>query len=1061
MTARPQVSKSSDLRTLFASLLLALSLCGIPAAGQEQAEVIISAEKSAGSLALVSAGSCAPLCVSPGNWPGVMRALTDLQNDLSRVTGTMPELITCKKVPGADVIIIAGTIGKSALVDRLVRKRRIDVSDIAGKWESYLIEAIDRPFPGVRKAIVIAGSDKRGTIYGIYEISRQIGVSPWHWWADVPVRKSDELYMNPGRYVAGEPSVKYRGIFLNDEYPALTRWVSFRYGDVTPSADPPIPPGVANYGSEFYSRIFELLLRLKANYLWPAMWNNAFNEDDPRNAALADEYGIVMGTSHQEPMIRAQKEWDRRYKNTLGYWSWSDHADTLVKFWRDGIRRNRDFESIVTIGLRGADDTEMGPGGPAANIARLEKIVDVQRNIIAEEINPDVTQAPQMWCLYKEVQDYYQAGMRVPDDVTLLWAEDNWGNVRRLPTGEERKRSGGAGVYYHFDYHGGPRSYQWINTSPIPKIWDQMSLAGQYGADRIWIVNVGHFRGYEIPIEYFLSLAWDTEAFSSDAMSEWTSQWAASVFGPDFAPEIADIISRYTMYNGRRKPELLRPDTYSLVNYNEAESIVEEYKSLSDRAEAIGHQMPEEMKDAYFHLVLFPVKACALVNELYVTAGKNTLYAAQGRSMASAMADRTEELFRTDTALMGYYNRVYAEGRWKHFMDQAHLGYIAWNDPPENSLRHIRLQRPAVPATAAPTVAVEGSKAAWPLITTDTTTQTTPLLPPFDVFNKQTRYFEIFNRGTDPFEYSVEAGKPWIIISKTSGTITDQQRVEVSVNWDELTHGLNEGYVTVTAAGGETQIGITAFRPVTPDPATVEGFVEADGYVSMEAASYTSRHDTEERYWEWIEDYGRTHSGMRATAATDAPPAVPGKDSPVLEYKMYLFSTGEFETVLHMAPSLNFLPDRDFQIGISVDDGDPQLLTVVPKEFNAENGNREWEETVRNSTRYVSDKINITEPGYHILKVWMIDPGMVLEKIVVNTGGLRPSYLGPPESHSVQSSVGSPQPAVISRQLEAPTAEEDQSRIRQLADRDGNSVILNIINHLTARPQDCMTEIRS
>ncbi|MDF1559674.1 MAG: glycosyl hydrolase 115 family protein [Bacteroidales bacterium] len=1067
MTARPQVSKTSDLRTLFASLLLALSLCGIPAAGQEQAEVIISAEKSAGSLALVSAGSCAPLCVSPGDWPGVMRALTDLQNDLSRVTGTMPELITGKKVSGADVIIIAGTIGKSALVDRLVRKRRIDVSDIAGKWESYLIEAIDRPFPGVRKAIVIAGSDRRGTIYGIYEISRQIGVSPWHWWADVPVRKSDELYLNPGRYVAGEPSVKYRGIFLNDEYPALTRWVSFRYGDVKPSDDPPIPPGVANYGSEFYSRIFELLLRLKANYLWPAMWNNAFNEDDPRNAALADDYGIVMGTSHQEPMIRAQKEWDRRYKNTLGYWSWSDHADTLVKFWRDGIRRNRDFESIVTIGLRGADDTEMGPGGPAANIARLEKIVDVQRNIIAEEINPDVTRVPQMWCLYKEVQDYYYEGMRVPDDVTLLWAEDNWGNVRRLPTADERRRNGSAGVYYHFDYHGGPRSYQWINTSPIPKIWDQMSLARQYGADRIWIVNVGHFRGYEVPIEYFLSLAWDTEAFSSDAMSEWTSQWAASVFGPDYAPEIADIISRYTRYNGRRKPELLRPDTYSLVNYNEAERIVEEYKSLSDRAEAIGQQLPEEMKDAYFHLVLFPVKACALVNELYVTAGKNTLYAAQGRSMTSAMADRTEELFRADTALMGYYNRVYAEGRWKHFMDQAHLGYVAWNDPPVNSLRHIRLARPDIPAAATPAVAVEGSQAAWPVtapenstkatpealktgsttqgspgeVTAGSTDQTSPasceapLLPQFDLFNKQTRYFEIFNRGNIPFDYTVTTGNPWITLSHTSGRVTDQQRVTVSVDWpmltgmlkaasssvegSGLTGGLHEGTVTVSAAGGEIKIVVPAFCPTLPDPADLKGFVEGEGYVSMEAASYTSRHDTEERNWEWIEDYGRTHSGMRATAVTDAPPAQPGKDAPWLEYRIYLFSSGDFETTLYMAPSLNFLPDRDFRIGLSVDDGEPQPLTVVPKEFNAENGNREWEETVRNSTRYVSGKITITEPGYHILKVWMIDPGMVLEKIVVNTGGLRPSYLGPPESHFGQSAVLSRPPAPRLRWLEA------------------------------------------
>jgi len=374
---------------------------------------------------------------------------------------------------------------------------------------------------------------------------------------------------------------------------------------------------------------------------------------------------------------------------------------------------------------------------------------------------------------------------------------------------------------------------------------------------------------------------------------------------------------------------------------------------------------------------------------------------------------------------MGYYNRVYAGGRWKHFMDQAHLGYIAWNDPPENSLRHIKLERPEVPAGALPAVAVEGSAEAWP------GSEAAPRLPAFDVFNRQTRYFEIFNRGTNSFEYTATADKPWIIPGSSRGRIRDQHRITVTVDWEALSRVRNDGTapaeqpapfhirndgtataeqaalsqgiylgsVTVRAEGNEIKIGVTAFYPASPDLSTVEGFVEADGYVSMEAASFTGRHDSGERRWERIEDYGRTSSGMRASAFTDAPPAVPGKDSPALEYRMYLFSTGEFETVLHMAPSLNFLPDRDFRIGLSVDDGEPQLITVVPSQFNAENFNREWEETVRNSARYVKGKITVTEPGYHTLMVWMIDPGMVLEKIVVNTGGLKPSYLGPPESY--------------------------------------------------------------
>ena len=401
-------------------------------------------------------------------------------------------------------------------------------------------------------------------------------------------------------------------------------------------------------------------------------------------------------------------------KKRLGSWNYAKNPDVLETFWREGIRRNKDYESIITIGLRGANDTEMAPGGPEANMALLEKIVGVQRKIIAEEINPDVTKVPQLWCLYKEVQDFYNAGMRVPDDVTLLWAEDNWGNVRRLPTAEERKRSGGAGVYYHFDYHGGPRSYQWLNTSPIPKIWDQMSLAEQYGADRIWIVNVGHFKGYEFPLEYFMSLAWDTNRWTSDNTDEFTRRWAEREFGPAYAKDIADIIAKYTKYNGRRKPELLAPDTYSLVNYQEAENVVEDFKAITAKAEEIYGKLPAAKRDAFYELVLFPTKASALVNELYLAAGKNALYARQGRASANDLAAETRALFQADTNLMDYFNQTFANGKWNHFMDQSHLGYTTWRDPPQNNLDAIKLTEIEVPETAAMGVAVEGSEAAWP-----------------------------------------------------------------------------------------------------------------------------------------------------------------------------------------------------------------------------------------------------------------------------------------------------------------------------------------------------------
>jgi len=944
-----------------------------------------------GSFTISGQGNSAPLLISSKEWPGVLRAFNDLRTDIGKVTSLTPGIFT-DKIPESKEIIIAGTLGKSDLIDQLVLKKKIDISAISGKWESFLIRIVKRPFPGVKRAFIIAGSDKRGTIFGIYEVSRQIGISPWYWWADVPVSHKNTLYALNINYVQGPPSVKYRGIFLNDEAPDLTNWIRARYGDVTTSDNPPIPRGVANYGREFYTKLFELLLRLKANYLWPAMWNNAFNEDDPQNPELADEYGIVMGNSHQEPMLRAQKEWDRRYQKTIGSWNYAKNPDILETFWREGIRRNREFESIITIGLRGANDTPMAPGGPEANKALLEKIVEVQRKIISEEMNRDVTKVPQLWCLYKEVQDYYNAGMRVPDDVTLLWAEDNWGNVRRLPTPEERKRSGGAGIYYHFDYHGGPRSYQWINTNPVAKIWDQMTLAKQYGADRIWIVNVGHFKGYEFPVEYFLDLGWNSDKLTNDNINDYTIYWASREFGSDNAHDIAEIVTLYTKYNGRRKPELLSPFTYSLLNYNEAEKVVADYKCITVKAEEIYNKLPPEKRDAFYQLVLFPVKASSIVNELYLAAGKNDLYSRQGRASTNDMADQVRSLFRSDTSLMGYFNRVFANGRWNHFMDQSHLGYISWADPPVNSLRAIKLIEIKVPDEAVLGITPEGSEKVWP------GEDSRCRLPEFDVFNRQSHYIDVYNKGNLPFAFSASSTVPWIKINKTSGNVIKDERLLISVDWDKVPEGRSEGIIRVTGASKEVNIGTTAFRPAELTPESLEGFIEANGYVSAEAEHFRRKTDAVNKKWIRIEEYGHTLSAMRAVAPENAQPADPGKDSPCLEYRVYLFSTGEFEVTSVFSPTLNFMPGRGLQYAISFDDQQPVTITLVPENYNAQNRNTDWERSVSDNARLSKTKLNISTAGYHTLKIWMVDPGVVLQKIYIDTGGVKPSYLGPPES---------------------------------------------------------------
>ena len=722
------------------------------------------------------------------------------------------------------------------------------------------------------------------------------------------------------------------------------------------------------------------------------MWNNAFNEDDPENPKLADEYGIVMGTSHQEPMLRAQKEWDRRYLKTVGTWNYSKNPSVLENFWREGLNRNKNFESIITIGLRGANDTEMAPGGPAANKTLLEKIVDVQRKMIAEVTKQDVTKIPQLWCLYKEVQDYYKAGMRVPDDVTLLWAEDNWGNVRRLPTAEERKRTGGSGIYYHFDYHGGPRSYQWINTNPIPKIWDQMSLAKQYGADQIWIVNAGHFKGYELPLDYFLSLAWNSSKLTSENISDYTKSWAELQFGSKWSSRIAEIISRYSRFNGRRKPELLEPGTYSLLNYNEAENIVKEYNALTDSARVIYNELPDSKRNAFYQLVLFPVKASAIVNELYVTAGKNDLYSRQGRAATNEMAAKTRELFKADTVLMGFFNRSFADGKWNHFMDQAHLGYVSWADPPVNNLNAIKLKEIIIPQPSKIGISIEGNDAVWP------GNDKQAVLPDFDVFNKQTHYFDIFNKGKSLFDYTIETSGEWIKVSETSGKIETEKRIKISVDWEKTRTGKSLGTIKVISTGTSTLIEIKAFKPSELTPDTLKGFAEGEGVVSIEAEHFSSNIPAGTRKWIRIQDYGHTLSGMRATGPTDVPAAEPGTSSPQLEYRMYLFSTGKFDITSIFSPALNFIEGKGQKVAVSFDDEVPQIITLVPENYSAQNGNRDWEKTVRDNSRKVTSTHSINNPGYHTLKIWMIDPGPVLEKIIVNTGGLKPSYLGPPES---------------------------------------------------------------
>ena len=584
----------------------------------------------------------------------VQRAAASLATDFEQVTGTRPASSDNPK-------ILIGTVGTNKQIDLWVKQGLLP--NLKGKTEKFIIKTIG-------EQLVIAGSDKRGTVYGIYELSRQIGVSPWYFWADVPIEKHADIYIKKGEYTDGEPAVRYRGLFLNDEAPCLTTWVKNTFG--------------TDFGDHrFYEKVFELILRLKGNYLWPAMWGWAFYADDPENLKTADAMGIMMGTSHHEPMARNHQEYARNRKG-WGAWNYATNKQNLDRFFREGIERMNGTDDIVTIGMRGDGDEAMGNG---TDTKLLESIIDNQRRIIKEVTKRPAKETPQIWALYKEVQDYYDAGLRVPDDVTVLLCDDNWGNVRRLPTAEEQKRKGGWGLYYHVDYVGAPRNTKWINVTPIQNMWEQLQLAYNGGIRQLWILNVGDLKPMEYPIQLFMDMAWNPTKYTVDCSAsplgssknllDHTRDFCAESFGCDQACEAASILNLVSKYNGRITAEMLDAKTYTT---DEFAQVVAEYQALEARALRQFITLKPECRDAYRQLILFPVQAMGNIYEMYYAQAMNHELAAAGDPDANCWAERCRQAFKRDSLLCLQYNKEIAGGKWDGMMIQKHISYKDWND---------------------------------------------------------------------------------------------------------------------------------------------------------------------------------------------------------------------------------------------------------------------------------------------------------------------------------------------------------------------------------------------
>ncbi|MFA9390381.1 MAG: glycosyl hydrolase 115 family protein [Prolixibacteraceae bacterium] len=637
----------------------------MPATAQQSGGLISniisnSAEKETDFPVVSADKSAATIRYDEADWTGVIRAVGDLQNDINNVTGIKPNLLTSEASSEYEIII--GTLGKSKLIDQLVKSKKLELKDLEGKWESFVITTIDRPQSGTKKCLVITGSDKRGTIYGIYELSQQLGVSPWYWWADVPAKQRPSAYVLAGQYASGEPKVKYRGIFINDEAPCLTGWVKNTYG--------------TDFGDHrFYSRVFELILRLKGNYLWPAMWSWSFYADDVMNSQVADEMGIVIGTSHHEPMARNHQEWTRNRKEH-GAWNYATNQEVIDNFFEEGIERMKKTDDIVTIGMRGDGDEAMSK---ETDTKLLEKVVENQRKIIEQVTKRPAKETPQVWALYKEVLDYYEAGMRVPDDVIMLLCDDNWGNVRRLPNAKEREHPGGWGMYYHVDYVGAPRNTKWLNVTPIQHMWEQLQLTYDYGVDKLWVLNVGDIKPMEYPITLFMDMAWDPTRYKVTNLMDHPRAFCAQQFGDDQANEAARILNLYSKYNGRVTAEMLDMNTYNLET-GEWKKVSDEYLKLEAEALRQYISLKPAFRDAYKQLILFPVQAMANIYEMYYSQAMNHMLFAANNPQANEWANNVERTFKRDAELSFDYNNVMSGGKWKNMMIQKKIGYSSWND---------------------------------------------------------------------------------------------------------------------------------------------------------------------------------------------------------------------------------------------------------------------------------------------------------------------------------------------------------------------------------------------
>ena len=914
-------------------------------------------------------------------------------NDVKEVSGQILGVATTKEAPQKNCIIV-GTLGHNEWIEQMVAKKKLDVEPLKNRWESYLVQLVRNPLPGVDKALVIVGSDRRGAAYGLLSVSRTIGVSPWYWWADAPIVKKDQLNLKVDKYISKEPTVKYRGIFINDEDWGLYRWSKRNF-----------EKEVGNFGPRTYAKVCELLLRLQANYLCPAMHDAsmAFHRI-PENRLVADRFAILMGASHCEPLLfNTASEWKR---DTMGEWDYINNKKGVDSVLNARVKECAPFENVYTLALRGLHDRAMNASNDMGDRKdMLQEALMAQRQMLIDAIGKPGEEIPQAFTPYKEVLDVYDEGLELPDDVTIIWPDDNYGYMKRLSSPKEQKRSGRSGVYYHSSYLGKPHDHLWMNTVSPTLMYEELRKAYDATADRIWLLNAGDIKSCEFAVDYFLTMAFDIDSFNFERAANYRTEWLCGMLGDQYRNEYQDVVNSFYKLAFARKPEFMgwgyqwttdkhgkerNTDTdFSLTNYREVDNRLSEYRRIGNVVEKILNNMSDEKQKACFYQSLYyPVKGCELLNRMILDGQRNRWYSIQQRASAKELEKSAKLCYDSLEVITKGYNSL-LDGKWDHVMTMKQGFAAAYFELPK--LRDVELA-----PVASLGVMAEGEDVLKGL-------KSFHSLPCFNTYLRQSYYVDVFNKGVAPLKWKTAVTNDWILVSKKSGETATEDRIEVSIDWAKVPAGERIlGTLDIMSDRGEKEsVYVSVFNPTSPSLAEMDTlYVENNGYVSIDAAGFHRKVENDAIKMRVIPNLGCENTAVQLGDPLAPAQRTAGRSTPRLEYDFYTFEQGSVDVYTYVLPTFTISKDRGYagheatnvetKYGVCIDEG--PVMTPSTSSFEYA---QIWYESVLKNCRINKTTLHIDKPGKHTVKIICGDAGTVVQKVVLDFGGMKRSYMGP------------------------------------------------------------------